>query len=253
MSTEWFRGVDLTAVTHLLCDADGTLFPSEEPAYAASAAVTNRFLAELGAERPYDAIELQAMTHGKNFRGAAIELATRMNGRLEPADLDDWVNEEMNVVTAHLRDVLRPDPAVRRALELLAGTFVLSAVTSSAGPRLDTCLDVTGLSDLFTPGVRFSAETSLPRPVSKPDPAVYLHAAAQLRIEPHQGLAIEDSVNGATAAVAAGHPTVGIVAFVPEHHRAQRGRDLAAVGVAAVMSDWSEVAMLARASAATSG
>ena len=31
----------------LLCDADGNLFPSEEPAFVASADVTNRLLADL--------------------------------------------------------------------------------------------------------------------------------------------------------------------------------------------------------------
>ncbi len=31
----------------LLCDADGNLFPSEEPAFVATADVTNRFLAAL--------------------------------------------------------------------------------------------------------------------------------------------------------------------------------------------------------------
>jgi hypothetical protein len=37
----------VTGLTALLCDADGNLFPSEEPAFVASAEVTNRFLAEL--------------------------------------------------------------------------------------------------------------------------------------------------------------------------------------------------------------
>ena len=40
-------------VTHLLCDADGNLFPSEEPAFEASAEVTNAFLASLGIDRRY--------------------------------------------------------------------------------------------------------------------------------------------------------------------------------------------------------
>ena len=35
----------LEQVRYLLCDADGNLFPSEEPAFEASAEVTNAFLA----------------------------------------------------------------------------------------------------------------------------------------------------------------------------------------------------------------
>jgi len=244
MSTEWLSEVDLSRVTHLLCDADGTLFPSEEPAYAASADVTNRFLAELGADRTYDAGELQRMTNGKNFRGAATELAARFDRPLEQVALDDWVIEEMNVVTAHLSKTLGPDPSVSDPVTRLGEWFVLIAVTSSAGPRLDACLDVTGLDRLFAPDRRFSAETSLPRPVSKPDPAVYLHAAHRLGITPEQGIAVEDSVNGATSAVAAGHPTVGILQFVPLQERPQRSRALVEAGVAAVASDWAEVVTL---------
>lgn len=36
-----FRHFDPARITTLLCDADGNLFPSEEPAYEASVEVTN--------------------------------------------------------------------------------------------------------------------------------------------------------------------------------------------------------------------
>ena len=98
--------LDPASVTTLLCDADGTLFPSEEPAYAASADVTNRFLAGLGADRDFSPDELQGMTNGKNFRAAAAQLATGYGRELTRADVDHWVTEEKDVVTAHLRTVL---------------------------------------------------------------------------------------------------------------------------------------------------
>ena len=63
----------MTAV--LLCDADGCLFPSEEPAFEASTDVTNRLLAELGIDRRFDAEELKRYAVGKNFRATALELA----------------------------------------------------------------------------------------------------------------------------------------------------------------------------------
>ena len=106
MTAARFLPLDPASVTTLLCDADGTLFPSEEPAYAASADVTNRFLAGLGAERTYAPEELQRMTNGKNFRGAAAELAAGYQRELNRADLDSWVAEEKDVVTAHLRTAL---------------------------------------------------------------------------------------------------------------------------------------------------
>ena len=234
--------VGLSGATTLLCDADGTLFPSEEPAYAASVDVTNRFLAGLGARRPFTATELQRMTNGKNFRGAATELAAGYGRQLVRDDLDCWVGEEKEVVTAHLRTVLRPDPSVEEPLRRLAGSFRLAAVTSSASSRLDACLEVTGLTPFFPPDLRFSAEDSLPEPTSKPDPAVYAHAGRSLGIPPDEGLAVEDSVNGALSAVAAGYRTVGIVQFVPDADRSRRTGALLEAGVATVVSSWDELA-----------
>jgi HAD superfamily hydrolase (TIGR01509 family) len=42
----------------------------------------------------------------------------------------------------------------------------------------------------------------------KPDPEVYVRAVAALRLSPHQVLAIEDSPDGAAAAIAAGVPVI---------------------------------------------
>ncbi len=238
--------LDPAAVTTLLCDADGTLFPSEEPAYAASADVTNRFLAGLGAERPHTPDELQRMTNGKNFRAAAAQLASGYGRELSRADLEGWVTEEKDVVTAHLRTVLRPDPAVRGPLERLTGRFTLAAVTSSASSRLAACLAVTGLDPLFDDARRFSAEDSLAEPTSKPDPAVYLHAGATLGVGPAEAVAVEDSVNGARSAVAAGFPTVGLLQFVPDADRPARAEALQEAGVVAVVGSWTDVEALLR-------
>ncbi|MFD2089987.1 HAD family hydrolase [Blastococcus deserti] len=229
------------SATVLLCDADGTLFPSEEPAYAASADVTNRFLAHLGARRPYTPLELQRMTNGKNFRGAAHELAAGYGRELAREDLEHWVAEEKEVVTAHLRTALRPDPDVHECLTRLAGRFALAAVTSSACSRLDACLEVTGLAPLFPPDRRFSAEDSLPEPTSKPDPAVYAHAGRQLGITPDDAIAVEDSVNGALSAVAAGYRTIGMLAFVPPEDRRVRTDALRQAGTATVVPSWAEL------------
>ncbi|WP_138760745.1 HAD family hydrolase [Modestobacter altitudinis] len=238
--------LDTSAATFLLCDADGTLFPSEEPAYAASAGVTNRFLGHLGAERAYSPAELQGMTNGKNFRGAAQELAAGYGRELTRDDLDGWVAEEKDVVTAHLRSVLQPDPEVQGPLARLADRFTLAVVTSSACSRLDACLAATDLAPLFPPDRRFSAEDSLPEPTSKPDPAVYAHAGQQLGITPDEGIAVEDSINGALSAVAAGYRTVGTVQFVPPEDREARAQALREAGAAAVVSSWEELAELLR-------
>jgi beta-phosphoglucomutase-like phosphatase (HAD superfamily) len=229
----------LVGIRALLLDADDTLVPSEAPAFDASAEVTNRFLAACGIDRRVTGEELRSEFTGKNFRTTALELAAAAG--VDAAELDGWVAEEKRVVTAHLGAVLRPDPEVHDVLTAVGGRLTLAAVSSSALTRLDGSFRAAGLAELLPPGRRFSAEDSLPTPTSKPDPAVYLHACAELGLEPAHGLAVEDSVSGATSAVRAGCPTVGIVAFVPEAERAERRRQLEQAGAFAVVGSWQEL------------
>jgi HAD superfamily hydrolase (TIGR01509 family) len=228
----------------LLCDADGNLFPSEEPAFVASADVTNRFLAAHGIDQRFTAEELRLATTGKNFRTTAAELAASSGRPVE--DLDAWVAEEKEAVTRHLAQVLRPDAEVTAALTTLSTRLTLAAVSSSALTRLAGCFTATGLDELVPPDRRFSAEDSLPAPTSKPDPAVYLHACAELGIAPEQGLAVEDSVPGALSAVRAGCPTVGNLRFVAPAERAERAQLLREAGVVAIVSSWTELTELLR-------
>jgi beta-phosphoglucomutase-like phosphatase (HAD superfamily) len=223
----------------LLCDADGNLFPSEEPAFVASADVTNRLLAAHGIPRRFTPEELRLATTGKNFRTTAVDLTA--DAGIAVDDLDGWVAEEKLAVTAHLSRVLRPDDEVTTALGVLGAHLTLAAVSSSALTRLAGCFTATGLDELIPPARRYSAEDSLPTPTSKPDPAVYLHACAELGITPEQGLAVEDSVPGALSAVRAGCPTVGNLRFVPPAERAEREAQLREAGVLAVVSSWAEL------------
>jgi HAD superfamily hydrolase (TIGR01509 family) len=232
----------LEHVQVLLCDADGNLFPSEEPAFDASVEVTNAFLAELGSDRRFTADELRLAATGMNFRTTARRLAAE-EGAPE-IDVESWVVEEKRAVTAHLAATLRPHPETNAALTALAAHLPLAVVSSSALARLAACFTATGLDDLLPAERRFSAEDSLPTPTSKPDPAVYLHACAQLGIAPEAGLAVEDSVVGVRSAVAAGCPTLGNLLFVPPAERAERAAALEAAGVLAVVSSWQEVADL---------
>ena len=226
----------------VLCDADGNLFPSEEPAFDASAELTNAFLASLGSEQRFTAEELRHAATGMNFRSTAGMLAEAC-GRAD-VDVEPWVTEERRVVTAHLGATLRPHPATLTALEKLAQRYPLAAVSSSALARLAVCFTATGLDDLIPTARRFSAEDSLPAPASKPDPAVYLHACAELGIAPAEGLAVEDAVAGVRSAVAAGCPTVGNVRFVPEPERAGRTAALLAAGALTVVDSWAQLADL---------
>ncbi|MEE2852757.1 MAG: HAD family phosphatase [Actinomycetota bacterium] len=261
------RTFDAAPITTLLCDADDNLFGSERPAFDASTEVTNRFLARFGVTAPLSCEELRKRAVGKNFRNTALDLAvqcevpldeTLARGRpaarvasagglaggnaLSTDELEQWVREERERVTAHLADTLTPDPEVVEPLRSLANRYALAAVSSSATGRLRACFAATGLDSLISEAVTFSAEDSLPVPTSKPDPAVYVHAGQVLGVAPKQGLAIEDSVAGVTSAVAAGYPTIGNLMFVPPDERDCRRAELVDAGAVAITDSWRAIA-----------
>jgi len=245
---EVVRPFDPAHITTLLLDADDNLFPSEAPAFDASAQVTTRFLARFGVSAPLSGDELRKKAVGKNFRSTATDLAVLSrvpfetaladarpdavvasnsdvaSGRALTADeLEQWVRQEREQVTAHLAITLVPDPEV---LE----------------PLLKASFTAAGLDPLIPAELRFSAEDSLPVPTSKPDPAVYMHAGRVLGVEADQGLAVEDSVPGVKSAVAAGYLAVGNVMFVPADERRHRTAELIDAGAVAITDSWRALA-----------
>jgi len=232
----------LREVRFVLCDADGNLFPSEEPAFVASSQVINRFLAEHGVDRRYGAEELRLAATGMSYRLVLATLA-REHGlpAIGPEVLEHWVELEKDAVTAHLRQELHPDPDVLGPLAALAEHHGLAAVSSSADARIAASFEVTGMAGWFPPARRFSAEDSLAVPTSKPDPAIYAFALHALGLTPEQAVAVEDSGTGATAAVAAGIPTIGNLQFVQLAEREDRRRLLNDVGVVTVVETWAEI------------
>ena len=236
----------MQAVAHgrpdvLLCDADGCLFPSEEPAFAASAEVTNGVLERAGASARYEAEHLLRTTTGKTFRTTITDLLAAEGITPGPGDLERWVEEEREAVTVALAEVLEPDDEVIAPLEALEAHMRLAVVSSSAIGRLRASFQATGLDRLFSPEVFFSAESSLPEPRSKPDPGIYLHAVEATGAE--APLAVEDSVPGVTAAVAAGVPVVGNLQFVPEPERDDRAAALREAGATGSVASWRDLAM----------
>lgn len=229
---------DLDAVRAVLCDADGCLIPSEQPAFEAAMGVANRFLAKAGVAQRFTAASLMRHSLGRNFRWTLEALAREHQLVLPEAELADWLIEEDRVVTAHLRSRLTPDAAVAEPLAALSRRYRLAVVSSSGLSRLDACFEATGLAALLPPESRFSARDSLPTPTSKPDPAVYLLALQRLCLRPGEAVAVEDSVVGATSAIAAGIPTIGNLAFVPREERRDRAVELGRAGVFAVVDSW---------------
>jgi HAD superfamily hydrolase (TIGR01509 family) len=261
------REFDPAPITTLLCDADDNLFGSERPAFDASTEVTNRFLARFGVTAPLSSEELRKRAVGKNFRNTALDLAVQCEVPMDKAlthgrpaavvasaadlaggnalsadELEQWVLEERERVTAHLAVTLKPDPRVLEPLRDLASRYALAAVSSSATKRLRACFAATGLDALISEAATFSAEDSLPVPTSKPDPAVYRHCGQVLGVAAEQGLAIEDSVAGVRSAVAAGYATVGNLLFVLPDEQECRRAELIDAGAVAITDSWRALA-----------
>jgi beta-phosphoglucomutase-like phosphatase (HAD superfamily) len=73
--------------------------------------------------------------------------------------------------------------------------------------RLEMMLTKTGLMPLFE-GRIYSA-MDLPEKKPKPAPDIFLHAARELKADPHDCFVIEDSVHGIAAAKSAGMRVIG--------------------------------------------
>lgn len=111
-----------------------------------------------------------------------------------------------DAVSALIRAEGRALPGARSAPAAVRAMGLRCGLASSSPPKvIEAVLDALELREAFE--VVLSAEE---QPLGKPHPGVYLAAAAALGVPAHRCLAVEDSVNGMVAAVAARMRTVAI-------------------------------------------
>lgn len=108
---------------------------------------------------------------------------------------------------------LEPVPGVPEVLGMLDKGVTPYCVASN-GPRekMELTLGRTGLLPRFVPGRLFSAD-DVARP--KPEPDLFLHAAARLGAPPTACIVVEDTPTGVRAARAAGMRVFGYAAMTP--------------------------------------
>jgi len=105
---------------------------------------------------------------------------------------------------------LKPMPGAEESLKKSAATRApLGLVTSATDWHAEHALDALGFKKYFYPGARVTAETE-GLTGRKPHPAPYLLAAKLLHVKAGGCVAFEDSVHGATSALAAGMLVVGV-------------------------------------------
>jgi HAD superfamily hydrolase (TIGR01509 family) len=124
--------------------------------------------------------------------------------------LEDLMCECADVLQELIATSLAPIPGVSRLIDDLQSAGIPIAVATSATPEYaDNVLTRLNLKHRF----RFIL-TAADIQRGKPDPEIYLLAAARLGLAPEQTMVLEDSANGCRAAVIAGAFTVA----VPNRH-----------------------------------
>jgi beta-phosphoglucomutase len=207
----------------VIWDVDGTLVDTAEMHFAAWA----KLAAEMG--RPFGRDDFAATFGRRNPE--IIRFLFRQE--FSDADVARIGETKENYYRAAAANGVQLLPGVRALLDGLHARGVRQAVGSSA-PRgnLDLILRITDSRRYFDAIVGMEDTTR-----GKPDPQVFLTAAAKLRVPPARCVVLEDAVAGVEAAKAGGMKCVAVT-FVG-HHPAER---LKAAGADRVVGRFTEIA-----------
>lgn len=170
-------------------------------------------------------------------------LQTQFDFTLEKEEMDSYVQEEVERVIAQLEAKVRPCDGSVKVLQKLSQdqNYTMAVVSSSAIRRVRVSIGTAGQDKFFNPEEVYSAATSLAKPASKPDPAIYLHVLAKHRANPEECLAVEDSISGALSAIRANVPVIG---YVGAYHTTAKQDEIATrlteVGCKHIMYNWAD-------------
>jgi HAD superfamily hydrolase (TIGR01509 family) len=179
----------------VIFDCDGVLVDSEP--------ITTRTIVEAVGEAglAWTCEDVRRRFHG----GRLAHVLAAAEGDLGRPLAEDFVERFRARLYERLRAEVRPVPGVRAALEALPWPCCVA----SNGPRakMEATLGSTGLLARFEGRVFSAYEVGS----FKPDPGLFLHAAATLGAEPGACAVVEDSSGGLRAARAAGMRAVAYV------------------------------------------
>jgi HAD superfamily hydrolase (TIGR01509 family) len=198
----------------LICDCDGVLINSE----AIAGAVLIR---ELGNRWPgIDLEELVMPLLGVQTERLLFNVAGLVGKRLSMIEIDE-------IYRAVQKEAIEA-PVVDGIVNALAQIPLIKACASnSTFNYVRTAMQRTGLNAFFAERLFTADMVSNP----KPAPDVYLLAASRIGVLPEHCVVIEDSVAGATAAVAAGMMVIG---FTGTSHRPEEQKSKLLASAASV-------------------
>lgn len=182
----------------VIFDLDGTLVDSEPLANR----VFYEKLVTLGLDASIDEARVT-----EDFTGLNLQSCFKHAREQYGLEIPDGFRDSLQIATyARMRAELQPIPGVPEMLEAL--TLPRCVASSSDLEKIALSLELTRLRPHFGAHL-FSAE-QVAR--GKPEPDVFLHAAAQMGARPGDCLVVEDSLPGATAGIRAG---MRVLAFRP--------------------------------------
>lgn len=179
---------------------------------------------------------------GQNFRGVVRGLETKYDFTLSDEERETYVKMEEDRVIATLVEKAKPCLGANEALERTQGKYGFAVVSSSAYRRvLASVKKVDQLPRYFSEDLIFSAATSLPKPTTKPDPAIYNFACEKIGVAQNECIAVEDSKSGTLSAVRAG---IWTIAYTGSYHDPKKAVDIGKMlmenGAVIVMKHWDE-------------
>jgi len=188
----------------VIFDCDGVLIDSERLAVRTE----SQILTELG--WPLSEAEVIDQFVGRSSAYMQSVIEERIGRPV------DWRNEFERRVREVCERELEPVNGVIAALDEIAVSTCVAS--SSSHQMLNFKLGLTGLAERFA-GHIFSADDVAQ---GKPDPAVFLFAAASMGVPPDRCAVIEDSVSGVEAGLAAGMTVFAFSGGVTSPQKLQR-------------------------------
>ncbi len=210
-------------ISHVIFDCDGVLIDSEK----ISMAVDMALLAQNGIHLTEAEMHLRFI--GPTFEDMIADLE-REHKKILPPDLS--TRKDAMMLELYRRD-LKPVPGVIPMLRKLA--LPKSIGTNGPRDRALEALRLAGLEPFF--GDRLTTYEDVKNP--KPAPDVYQLAARRAGFKPAHCLVVEDSVTGATAALAAGCKVIGFTGVA--HEPLAKATELKELGVSHVIHDMGEL------------
>lgn len=223
----------------VLFDHDGTVVDSETIALESAWRLTNEVAREFPGAQHYELEDFVKSFAGKPYREILKNIYADSSSTLNEQDIDRLVAEEEKRAIERLSVQAKATVGTPGVLSYLRDDgFEYALVSNSSLQRLGACLTSAALTNYFPSEQIFSAHDSLPVPRPKPLPDIYLHAVKCLDAEVSGCVAVEDSISGVRAAVAAGiGRIIGYVGgtHVSEDERKTRAEALKSAGAEQVI------------------